>query len=229
MAVTYALLELLGVDQRILSEYIFVPQRRIAGFVDETPGERNKTFGQLFDLAKAEAIYRLLDAEIKRINPAPPSAEVGPLMERVVEGQTRKDRLNGEIAAATASLRQLDLTGAQALVKKADDWAAGQSTIVMLEGTVNQLRGDLEASQAALAVATTERTELAQARADAAHDIDDAKAALAGWETVRLRRSERRCSRPTRSSWTPSRRPIPSRSRPTTSRARRRSRPSSSR
>ena len=95
-AVTEAVMDLLGVDQRILSEYIFVPQRRMAGFVDETPGERNKTFGQLFDLARAEVIYKLLDAEAKRVNPPQPSQELDTWRERVSHQRSRRDALTGD-------------------------------------------------------------------------------------------------------------------------------------
>jgi DNA repair exonuclease SbcCD ATPase subunit len=190
-AVTEAVMDLLGVDQRILSEYIFVPQRRMAGFVDETPGERNKTFGQLFDLAKAEAIYRLLDAAIKRVNPAPPSPELEPLRARVAAGQARLAELKKEVAAVVGTLKQLNPAAARALVERATRWASDQAVINTLTQQVEQLAAELEISQGELNATEAERVSLVEARAEAAMDIDDARASLAAWETVRLRNQRR--------------------------------------
>jgi exonuclease SbcC len=188
MAVTAAIMEFLGVDKRILSEYIFVPQRRMAGFVDETPGERNKTFGQLFNLAAAEFIYKMLDAEIKRTNPAMPSQEIEPLRLRVDDGQKLHAELTQEIATIEAKLQKLNPAAAKTLIDAADKAAGEQAIVNALDQQVNQMSADLEISQKELAETDKERAELVQAREEAATDIDAARDALARWETNRLRK-----------------------------------------
>jgi DNA repair exonuclease SbcCD ATPase subunit len=187
-AVTAALMEFLGVDKRILSEYIFVPQRNMASFVDETPAERNRTFGQLFDLAKAEAIYRMLDAAIKRINPAQPSPEIEPLKARIAEAKERWAKAIGTVAAAETVIRKLDPEGAKKLVLQADAWAVGKSLIDERSRQVDTLAAELEVAQGELADAEKEQTHLTKARDEAASDLEAAQEVLAAWETVRLRR-----------------------------------------
>jgi DNA repair exonuclease SbcCD ATPase subunit len=187
-AVTAALLEFLGVDKRILSEYIFVPQRHMAGFVDETPAERNRTFGQLFDLAKAEAIYRMLDAAIKRINPAQPSPEIEPLKVRIAETKERHKGLTTDVNTAKGRLQKLDEAAAKKLISRSDAWAVGQGLIDERSRQVDTLAGELEVAQGELAAAEAEQAKLTTARDEAAGDLAAAREALTTWETVRLRR-----------------------------------------
>jgi DNA repair exonuclease SbcCD ATPase subunit len=189
-AVTAAVLDLLGVDQRIFSEYIFVPQRRMAAFIDETPGERNKTFGQLFDLARAEAIYRLLETEVKRVNPAPPNPEIESLRGRVADGRKRRSELTAAIARGQAALQQLNPAAARALIDRAEGWRSGQAAVATLAHEVDELAADLEARQADLRVAEAAQAELEQARTAAAADIDAAYVALAGWDAVKKHREQ---------------------------------------
>jgi DNA repair exonuclease SbcCD ATPase subunit len=187
-AVTEAVMDVLGVDQRILSEYIFVPQRHMASFVDETPGERNKTFGQLFDLARAEVIYKLLDAEAKRVNPPPPGTELASWRERVVRQRGRRDELLLAMDASYAELRKLNKDEAQALVDRADNWEQGQISLSTLTGLVDKLSADLDIRQAELAAAVAEQVELGAAKAGAAQDIAAAQGALVRWDAAQQRR-----------------------------------------
>jgi DNA repair exonuclease SbcCD ATPase subunit len=189
-AVTAAVLDLLGVDQRILSEYIFVPQRNMAAFIDETPAERNKTFGQLFDLARADVIYKLLDAEIKRVNPAQPNPEIDTLRARVARNQGRRDELVAAIAKDNAVINKLDVPAAQALVSRDEQWRRDRVVVVSLGEQVDELAADLEARQKELTAAVQEQAELEQAKAGAAGDINAAQEALAKWEVAKKRREQ---------------------------------------
>jgi DNA repair exonuclease SbcCD ATPase subunit len=188
MAVTAAVMDLLCMDKRILSEYIFVPQRNMAAFVDETPGERNKTFGQLFNLALAEFLYKMLDADIKRTAPAPPSAELGPLQARIATGQTRKHELTNLINSSAILLKKLDVPAAKKLVEQADRWSSSKAAIDTLKQQVEQTAAELEVSRDSLVAAESERAELQVAKDEAASDVKAAKTTLARWETARLRR-----------------------------------------
>lgn len=52
--------ELLGVNERLLLDYVFVDQWKIFAFVDQSPGVRAKAFGELFNAAKADSIWKIL-------------------------------------------------------------------------------------------------------------------------------------------------------------------------
>jgi DNA repair exonuclease SbcCD ATPase subunit len=187
-AVTEAVMDLLGVDQRVCSEYIFVPQRRMAAFIDETPGERNKTFGQLFDLARAEAVYKLLDGEIRRVAAAPPSPEIGPMRARVAGLRARRDELTAAISSARITLEQLDPKGSRALVDRDDKWRRDRQAVDALGRQVDDLVKDLEARRRDLDLAVAERDDLASAIALGIADIAAARGALAEWEAAERRR-----------------------------------------
>jgi energy-coupling factor transporter ATP-binding protein EcfA2 len=187
-AVTEAIMDLLAVDQRVCSEYIFVPQRRMAAFIDETPGERNKTFGQLFDLAKAEAVYKILDGEIRRVNAAPPDPEIGPMRARVAGLRARRDELTAAISSARITLEQLDPKGSRALVDRDDKWRRDRKTADDLGRQVADLATDLEARRQDLDAAAAERADLAAAITLGVADIAAARGALAEWEAAELRR-----------------------------------------
>ena len=217
-------MDVLGVDQRILSEYIFVPQRRMAGFVDETPGERNKTFGQLFDLARADTIYRLMDAEIKRTNPAARSPEIDPLRERVARNRARHAELLAAMEAVRGTVRKIDVKAARDLIARAERWDRDNAACEAHKAQVAKLAVDMEVRQAELAVAEATKDELVSARVDAARDITAARETLARWEVAQAQRREREtlqaCQR--RRPWTPTPRTIRSPSCRRASRARRR-------
>jgi hypothetical protein len=189
-AVTEAVLDVLGVDQRILSEYIFVPQRHMASFVDETPGERNKTFGQLFDLARADVIYKLLDVEAKRVNPPPPGTELALWRDRVTRQRLDRDRLLLAMDAAYSELRKLSPDTARALVEKADRWDSGHAALEVNKAQIANLTTNLEARQTELAEAVAEQVELGKAKAGATQDIAAAQGALVRWEGARQRRKQ---------------------------------------
>ena len=187
-AVTEAVMDVLGVDQRILSEYIFVPQRRMAGFVDETPGERNKTFGQLFDLARAEVIYKLLDAEAKRVNPPAPSPELETWRQRITKQRSRRDALRKTLDVDQGDLRKLDPVACRLLVTKAERWESDKKVLDTFAVQVDQLGTELEARRAELQAAIAEHDGLVQAQAGAASDLEAARTALSRWEAAKHRR-----------------------------------------
>ena len=52
--------ELLGVNERLLLDYVFVDQWKIFAFIDQSAGVRAKAFGELFDATKAATIHKLI-------------------------------------------------------------------------------------------------------------------------------------------------------------------------
>jgi len=57
---------LLGVDRHVLEEYVFIAQWKIFEFISADPATRMKNFMRLCQVDKAERIWNLLGAQIKR-------------------------------------------------------------------------------------------------------------------------------------------------------------------
>lgn len=52
--------KLLGVNQRLLLDYVFVPQWGIFAFIDDLPSVRAKAFSELFGASQAEQLYKIV-------------------------------------------------------------------------------------------------------------------------------------------------------------------------
>jgi DNA repair exonuclease SbcCD ATPase subunit len=65
--VNSAILKLLGVSPRMLSDYVFVDQWAIFSFLTATPGDRAKAFQRLFGTDKAETIYKAAGEQLNKL------------------------------------------------------------------------------------------------------------------------------------------------------------------
>jgi exonuclease SbcC len=187
--VTTAVMDVLGINPRIVSEYVFVPQRKIGGFIDETAGERAKTFQQLFGTEVAAEVYQLAGEEIKRTNPLPRNPEIDAARARVDE----HDRLCGELERALladrAALAAIDEPTAREVVETYRRCRREQDEIAQLaRQRAHALASAAEAASAATA-AVVERDELRKAMDESRQDVESARDALARWKTYEARQA----------------------------------------
>ena len=88
--------ELLGVNERLLLDYVFVDQWKIFAFVDQSPGVRAKAFGELFNATKADAIWKTL-GEFK-IDVPVPSIDGDRVHVRIAETENEVKELQEDLA-----------------------------------------------------------------------------------------------------------------------------------
>lgn len=88
--------ELLGVNECLLLDYVFVDQWKIFAFVDQSPGVRAKAFGELFNATKAETIWKVL-GEFK-IDVPVPSIDGDRVRVRIAETENEVKQLQEELA-----------------------------------------------------------------------------------------------------------------------------------
>lgn len=88
--------ELLGVNERLLLDYVFVDQWKIFAFVDQSPGVRAKAFGELFNATKAETIWKALGEF--RIEVPVPSIDGDRVRVRIAETENEVKQLQEELA-----------------------------------------------------------------------------------------------------------------------------------
>jgi len=88
--------EVLGVNERMLLDYVFVDQWKIFSFIDQSPTVRAKVFGELFDAARAEHIWRKM-GDFKPIIPMP-SIDGDKVRLRMAETETEIKQLRVELA-----------------------------------------------------------------------------------------------------------------------------------
>lgn len=62
--------EILGVNQRLLLDYVFVDQWKIFSFLDQSPSVRAKAFGELFNAARADLLHKVI-GEFRIVVPVP--------------------------------------------------------------------------------------------------------------------------------------------------------------
>jgi DNA repair exonuclease SbcCD ATPase subunit len=93
--ITNQLISILGVNEKLLHDYIFVNQWQIFDFISQKDSVRAKAFGELFNAEKAEIIYRTL-GEYKIDVPTPS-----------IDGDRVRIRLARDKAEAERIARQL--------------------------------------------------------------------------------------------------------------------------
>ena len=62
--------QVLGIQRRLIDDYMFVPQGELASFLSETESERAKSFAHLCNTVHAEKVWDLLGRQIQADQPA---------------------------------------------------------------------------------------------------------------------------------------------------------------
>lgn len=101
VAVEQRILELLGVDPRILSEIVFVGQGEIEKIVFQPSAERKEAFYQLLGLARLEKVRELLGDKLRTLVVDSAAEELRSATERLAEAA-------GLVTASEAELRSLN-------------------------------------------------------------------------------------------------------------------------
>lgn len=185
--VTRTVLDVLGVDQRVLAQYVFVPQRKIAGFIDETPGRRAETFQQLFGTGGAATAHKLLGDEIRRVNPPARSPEIDVTRARLEAGRATRFGIEQALAFDRSTLAAVPEAADRELLAAAGRYDREYAELARLwdaqpqaEATARVRRQDRKAAEAELA-------ELKRAREEGREDAEVARDALNRWRAYRAR------------------------------------------
>lgn len=102
------MLKLLGVSNKLLLDYVFVPQWGIFSFIDQQQSVRAKAFGDLFGASQAEEIYKALTEHDLEI-PVPP-ADLDKIGERMEKHRRLLDGYHVRLAQLADVPDNLDLS-----------------------------------------------------------------------------------------------------------------------
>lgn len=176
--VTEAIRSFLGIDNDVLSNYVFVAQSDLFGIFDLTPAKRNTTLQRLYGLERAEAIWTRLGEELVLVPTTTP----------INLDAIRQERKEAD-AALTVAQASADAKMVELLDKELAEANQLVRAIQQYEALANELRS---AAQAADAVrqqreAAEQAVQAAEARKRTA---DNAAAILPSLEAYMQRRRQ---------------------------------------
>lgn len=193
-AVTEALMEILGVDVKLLGEYVFILQLHMTDFIEATPGDRAKVFQRLFGTDECEAVQKfaatVLDKELAVTEQADLAAirarleANGGRMEALI---SRLEKLDGEVATHEAKEK-----AARRLVADAE-WAdANTRELGLLTQRMARTHEEWQAYAQSRDQAVSELVAMEEALLHVSGDAEQARIKLATWKTVEQRRARAR-------------------------------------
>jgi DNA repair exonuclease SbcCD ATPase subunit len=187
MEVTRTVLDVLGVDQKILSQYVFVAQKEIASFINETPGERARNFQQLFGIGGAATAYKILGDEIKRVNPQLRSPEIDVTRTRIEANQAIKFDIEQALAFDRSALAAIPEAADRELVAAAAQYDRDHTELARLWDRQPRAEADVRVALQDKQTAAAELQELQRARDEGKEDVGIARDALNRWQAYQAR------------------------------------------
>lgn len=191
-AVTTKVMELFGVDPKMLRRFVIVAQSDIFGFLAEDPAERSKAFQKLFDTSKSEKIYAELGKAAGDISLADLSGQLQADTDLVTQWQQRVGGLVATLSTTPTveNLQQLDRDWRAQLqrVTQALSLLNGRGVCMTQYAVQSRVREQyLQTAAASSAQLKTLENSLHLGQLQA----DEARAALAGWQTYQQLRQAR--------------------------------------
>jgi len=167
--VSEAMVDLLGLDFKILQDMIFVPQGRMEGLLFQTPADRARAFQVLFGTTNAENVRAALQLELVRVNGLLGAESRG--VEELKRALAEQD--------ARISEAERELGGVEKKVLSEEAVAGLRSAIARYDSYV---RGKREADDAESAVSdlSSKYGAVSDEVDDSAKRIDDVSACLSG-------------------------------------------------
>lgn len=169
--------EVLGIQRRLIDEFMFCDQWQLFAFLSAVPAERARSFAYLCNTVKAEKIWELLGAQVQTDTP---------LAERIVDSRDEVRVQLGEYKQRhkIAEQRMVEArTGLLSKPRKEEcDWIVQhRSTWDFVERRLGQLRSDEALLKTAAAKAYA---ELKQAKAELEELAKDADADAVRWDEI---------------------------------------------
>lgn len=190
-AVTDKVMEILGVDAKLLGEYVFILQLHMTDFIEATPGDRAKVFQRLFGTDECEDVNSFITKVVDKELRVSEQADLPAIRARMAANSGRMDglvdrleRLDAEVAAYEA--REV---AARRLIADAE-WADHNAREL---GRLAQQMAAIHEEEQAYAqsrdAAKAELGHLEEALRDVEIDAQNARVKLATWKTVEARRA----------------------------------------
>ena len=159
--ITAEIAERLGVDAAFMSDYVFVPQRKLFDFLIERPAERSRSFQRLFGLDRADELYKLLGKELAATPEMQVLGDTEELKTTIAAAEVEVAQLQEQLASLPAVTAE-ELKTARAFITAADqrrrDITERRRLRLELVGTHLQVTSSLvrvDAAESALQMAKT--------------------------------------------------------------------------
>jgi DNA repair exonuclease SbcCD ATPase subunit len=190
VAVTARIMEIIGVDAKLLGDYVFILQLHMTDFIEAAPADRAAVFQRLFGADRFEEVHKFITqvidrelVEIEVADAAPIRARLGVSTGRMNDLVDRLERLDAAVTEAAArepAARQLIADG------EWTQWAGEE--LARLDQRAAHLRADVETYAQVRDRSAAELATLEESLVAVAQSAQQARVALATWQAVEDRR-----------------------------------------
>lgn len=112
--ISQQMVSLLGVNESLLLDYVFVPQWGIFDFIDQAPSVRAKAFAELFNVSEAEEIYKVVGEH--KINIPSPNVDIDRVRQRMTETEADLKTLEAKLVLLTIDAVNKDSEGVDQII-----------------------------------------------------------------------------------------------------------------